>query len=270
LGAKKLRYMGIDLSPVTVPIDFNRSTLEVQIKGQSNGGEVSLYPKWQQGGKSLRMFLEADSQVLNQLPITKAVADELLAELPPLGCLVQATGTMGLKITRFSLPLSVKRRQPDFAVVIDLENARPKAVSALKQLLQTADLAKSPLRFQERELICEGWNGSITCAPLRLKAGAWDVRISGSKRRDGQIAYKVELPVTKALTSKAGVSVYGNFSAVADITGTQENPVFDQTAFFQGLAAQITAALPKPLMNAGAVPVGPKNTDSPAASAADN
>ena len=157
----------------------------------------SYYAKWRQEGKSLLLLLEADSQVLRHLPVTEVVANELLAEFPPLGCLVEATGTVELKIIRFSLPVGGRGRQPDFGVVIDLEKSRPKAVSALKQLLETAGLADLPLRFQDRELICEGWNGSITCAPLRLKAGEWDVRISGSKRRSGQLAYKVELPVTK-------------------------------------------------------------------------
>ena len=105
-----------------------------------------------------------------------------------------------------------------------------------------------PLRFQERELVCEGWNGSMTCAPLRLKAGRDELRISGSKRRSGSIAYRVEIPVTEKLAQRAGISVLGRFSAQAEIGGTTRDPVFAENRFLQGLAGQIAASLPKPLV----------------------
>ncbi|MGD9949576.1 MAG: hypothetical protein AB7U29_14015 [Desulfobulbus sp.] len=263
LPLEGLRYLGMSLPLTRVPIDLNRGALGVQINGESNGGQVSLSPKWQREGKKLILRFPPDSQVLSHLPITQAVTDGLLQQLPPFGCLLKATGTIGLKITRFSLPVSEKRRQADFAVVIDLEKARPIAVQALKQLLETAGFANIPLRFQERELICEGWNGAITCAPLRLKIGAQDLRISGSKRRSGQLAYKVELPVTESLTRKAGVAVYGNFNAVAEIAGTQKTPVFEQDTFFQELAGQITANLPQPLTDNRARAGASRNADAP-------
>jgi len=87
----------------------------------------------------------------------------------------------------------------------------------------------------------------MTCAPLRLRSGSADLVITGSKRRNGRINYAVKLPVTQPLLKHAGISALGQFSAIAEISGTQSRPIFRPQEFFQGLAAQITASLPKPL-----------------------
>lgn len=254
LPLEGLRYQGVVLPAVHVPVELNRGTLELWVKGEISGGQVSLHPQWHQLDQEPALRLEPDSQVLHDVPITRAV----LNLLPPLGCLVQAQGTIDLQVTRFHRPLTTTKRQADFAVVIDLENARPQAVQAFKQLLETAGLAEGPLRFRERQLACEGWNGAITCAPLRLAVGDRDIRISGSRRRNGTISYKVELPVNEQLARQAGVTVYGDFAATAEIGGTQAAPVFDQTQLLSGLAAQITAALPKPLADDPAQPGVPQ------------
>ncbi|MDD2463192.1 MAG: hypothetical protein PHI97_04285 [Desulfobulbus sp.] len=259
LDLEELRALGITLPTTSAVIDMNRGTLGVQIKSATKGAQLALHPQWQQEGDQLILRLPSDMQVLDHLPITQALNEGLLRLLPPLGCLVQATGTIGVKVTRFSLPLNDKKRQADFAVVIDLHDARPQAVQALKQLLETVGLANKPLRFHERELICEGWNGSITCAPLRLTIGDQELTLSGSRRRNGTLAYKVGLPVTEQLTQKAGVAVYGTFAAVAQISGRQSAPVFDQDRFFQGLASQITASLPNPVVDDSAGPGSPQN-----------
>ncbi|MGE4558991.1 MAG: hypothetical protein AB7E77_02215 [Desulfobulbus sp.] len=266
LPLEGLRYRGIALPALQVPVDLNRGVLGMRIEGGSNGGRVSLHPQWRPEGRNLVLGLEPDSQVLRQLPITGPVADGLLPLFPPFGCLVEATGTIGLSVTRFSLPVgeNEKKRRPDFAVVIDLEKARPLARQALKQVLETAGLGDRSLRFQERALICEGWNGSVTCAPLRLGMGGEGITLSGSRRRNGTLDYRVALPVTEQLARRAGVTVYGNFTAVADISGTQAAPVFDQARFFRGLAGQITDGLPKPLAEHEGRAGSPRNGVAPA------
>ena len=262
---ENLRYMGVSLPAATVAIDLNRSTLGMQITGSSSGGLVNLQPRWQHEGGHLLLRLPPESQVLRSLPLSRDVSRELMRQLPPFGALVDITGTVGLKMHRFFLPLTDKKRRPDFAAVIDLEKARPQPVLAFKKLLETAGLSTQSVRFQERELVCEGWNGSITCAPLRLAIGEQAISISGSRRRNGRIAYKVELPLTPSLTRQAGVAVYGPFTAVAEISGTQQVPVFDQAQFFTGLAAQITATLPQPLAKSSDQAGSPTKSAEPAA-----
>lgn len=264
-----LRYRGLRLEDVTVTADLNRGLLRLPLTGRMDGGQVDVRPQWQQEEAGWLLTLPPGSQVLRDVPVNRAMTTGLLHLLPPLGCLVQATGTISVTCTSFRLPLTRRSGQADFAVVIDVEKARPRAVQALREVLAVAGLTNQPLRFKERELVCEGWGGSITCAPLRLEVGHRDITITGSMRRNGDLAYRVELPVNEALTRQARVSVFGRFAAVAEISGTRAATLFDQQAFLAGLAAQLTATLPQPQPNQSRqpVPVAPPAEPEPQPSA---
>jgi len=252
-----LRYLGVQLPSAVASVDLNRGELRLHVQGQDKDAQVNLQAAWKDKGGKLFLTLPPDCQPFSNLPISPMLAEGFMRTLPPLGTLVQASGTVGLKVPRFTLPLDDKRRLPDFALVLDLEKARPEALPPLRRLLDSAGLT-GPLRFEERELVCEGWNGSMTCAPLRLKVGREELRISGSKRRSGSITYRVEIPVTAKLAQRAGISVLGRFTAQAEIGGTTSAPIFVEQDFLQGLAGQIAASLPKPLVEsvprAGQVP----------------
>jgi hypothetical protein len=261
-----MEYRGLSLRELTVLPDLNRGILRLPLTGRIGGGQVDLRPQWQWQESGPLLSLPPESQVLRDVPIDRSLTTNVLHLLPPLGCLVQATGTISLRTTRFSLPLNRRNGQADFAVVVDLQKARPKAVQALQEVLIAAGLAEQSLRFKERELICEGWGGSTTCAPLRLVAGDYDVVLTGSMQRNGTLAYRVEMPVTEHLSRKAGVAVFGRFAVAAEISGTRSATFFDQQAFLGGLAAQLTAELPKPLATNGQQPPPAPAAAAPASS----
>jgi hypothetical protein len=245
-AVQSLEYRGVPVQDVTFVPELDRDQLRLPITGRIAGGQVALQPQWNWSKGPGLLTLPPESQVLLEVPVDQALTTGLLHLLPPLGCLVQASGTISLQSRRFSLPMARRSGQADFAVVIDLHSARPKAVHALQDILALAGLAGQPLRFQERELICEGWAGSITCAPLRLAAGERELTITGSMQRNGTLAYRIQLPVTEELTRAAGVSVYGRFTVNAEVSGTRAAPLFDRGAFLDGLAAQLVADLPRP------------------------
>jgi len=242
-----LGSLGVRGGEAILAVELNRSILRAQVREGNRPERFFFRGEWHQDGDGYILTIPEGTQLLEQLPLTREVADGFLAQLAPFGTLLTATGRVGLRVKRFSLTLNKAGRRPDFNLILDLRQAHPHAVGALKQLLDTAGLGTASLRFLERELVCEGWNGSMTCAPLRLRSGSADLVITGSKRRNGRINYAVKLPVTQPLLKHAGISALGQFSAIAEISGTQSRPIFHPQEFFQGLAAQITASLPKPL-----------------------
>ena len=87
---------------------------------------MNLQAAWKDEGGKLFLTLPPDCHPLSNLPISPMLAEGLMRALPPLGTLVEVRGTVGLRVSRFTLPLDDKRRLPDFALVLDLEKARPR------------------------------------------------------------------------------------------------------------------------------------------------
>lgn len=144
------------------------------------------------------------------------------------------------------------KHQADFTLRLGLAQAKPQATPVLRELLDAAGLAETELRFKERELRCEGKEGGIRCAPLRLLAGDAEISVSGQQQQNGNLAYQVELPVGEALAREAGLVVHGPFLATAEVGGTRTAPFFDRQAFLASLSGQLAASLPPPAETAEA------------------
>nr|WP_320011719.1 hypothetical protein [uncultured Desulfobulbus sp.] len=242
-----LRCFGMEIEEVPLAFDLNRSLLRAQIRGRAGQGQLAGMAEWRPQAGGLSLTIPQGTQLFAGLVLTPELIDDLLTQFGPFGSLLTATGRLGMRVNHFSLPLAQVGRRPDFNLVLDLHQATPQAIHGLNDLLKSAGLDSTPLRFLERELVCEGWNGAMTCAPLRLGCGNADLVITGSKGRNGSIRYDVKLPVTKQLLHQAGISAFGQFSATAHITGTQVKPIYKHKEFLRGLGGQITASLPKPL-----------------------
>ncbi len=110
-----------------------------------------------------------------------------------------------------------------------------------------AGLTNTAASVQERELVCEGWGARYLCA---APSGG---RSSGHHHhreyaRNGDLAYRVELPVNEALTRQARVSVFGRFAAVAEISGTRAATCLTNRPSLQ-VWGPMTATLPQPQPN---------------------
>lgn len=268
LPVSELRLGGVQLRDLTLPLELNRGVLHVSVVGDAEGGRVNLQPQWtwppgQEAAPQLTMA--SASEVLRRVPLSRALNGGLLSHLPPLGCLVQGTGTLDLSLTRFSLPLGGKR-QADFALRLGLDQAKPQAMPVLRELLATAGLAQLPLRFKEPALTCEAKEGAVHCDPLMLLAGDAEIELRGGVQGDGTLAYRVAIPVGEKLAQEAGVVVHGPFVVAADISGTRAEPHFDRQGFLGSLAAQLAASLPPPAMEQGgtsAATVGKEGEPAP-------
>jgi hypothetical protein len=244
LPLDSLRFCGLNLRRLSVPVELNRGRLRVQLAAPLEGGHFALQPEWQwERGQSV-LTLPPVSQVLLDAPLRPGLVSGLLAPLHPLfGVLAVPEGAVDLRLDGLTLPLAGKgAAQPTFKAVIGLDKMRFKPVGPLRALLEMTGLPVGELRSKERELACEGAKGRVRCAPVRLLAGDQDVVVRGSAGAGGALDCRVELPLTEALAAQAHLSMLGDVKVEAEIGGTRTTPLFDQPAFLASLAARAAAA----------------------------
>jgi hypothetical protein len=240
-----LRFRSMELRSLTVPVELNQGILRAEIAAPLDGGTVTLRPQWQWDDRRSTMTLASTGQVLRDVPLKRPLLEGLLGRIHPLfGTLAQPEGTVSLRLDDFSWsrqPRPKDNAGPEFAAVIDMEKMHLKASGTLRTLLDTAGLEKK-LRLQERELVCEGREGRISCAPLHLLAGDREVVVSGSMDMNGALNYRAQLPLTGKLAEQANIAAHGEATVEAEITGSRSAPVFDRQALMARLSERLAAA----------------------------
>lgn len=242
LPLESLRFQGIGLRQLTLPVDVNRGKVRLSIDGQLDGGRATLEPSWDLGAQQTVVTLPPVSQLLQDVPLKPPLVSGLLGRLHPLfGVVAQPQGVVDLRVDSFSAPVSEKGPQdPVFTVAVALDRIKFKPARGLREMLDLNGYdGQAWLRCKEREMICEGKDGLVSCGPVHLLAGGAELGLKGAMRPDGSLQYQVRLPVSKQLADKAQLVVHADATVEADIGGTRNKPVFDSAAFLAGLSAQL-------------------------------
>jgi len=241
LPLESLRFQGIGLRPLTLPVDVNRGKVRLAIDGQLDGGRATLEPSWDLGAQQMVVTLPPSSQLLKDVPLKPPLVDGLLGRLHPLfGVVAQPQGMVDLRADSFSASVSEKGPQrPVFTVAVALDRIKFKPSGGLREMLDLVGYDQAWLRCREREVICEGKDGRVSCGPIHLLAGETALELRGAMHPDGSLQYQVRLPVSKQLADKAQLVVHADATVEAQIGGTRDKPVFDSAAFLAGLSAQL-------------------------------
>jgi hypothetical protein len=241
LPLESLRFQGIGLRQLTLPVDVNRGKLRLSIDGQLDGGRATLEPSWNLDAHQPVVTLPPVTQLLKDVPLKPLLVDGLLSRLHPLfGVVAQPQGVVDLRVDSFSAPVSEKGPQrPVFTIAVALDRIKFKPTGGLREMLDLDGYDQAWLRCKEREVICEGKDGRVSCGPVHLLAGEAEFGLRGAMHPDGSLQYQVRLPVSKQLADKAQLVVHADVTVEAEIGGTRDKPVFDSAAFLVGLSAQL-------------------------------
>jgi len=244
LPVDQLRYRGIALHRLEIPVEFNRGKLQAAIAGELGGGRVTLTPQWVFEGRKTLLSLPAASQVLEQVVLQPSLQDRILAPLHPLfGSLAQPKGPIDLRLDEFSWPVSAKKvEQPVFRVTVGLDKVQLQPTRILRELLDLNGLNDKPLRMKEQDVACEGRDGRVTCKPVHLLAGEVEIGISGMVGKDRSLAYLVQMPVLAPLADKVAQTFQAGTLVSAEITGPLDDPVYDQAALLAEATDQLLKA----------------------------
>lgn len=241
LPVESLRFQGLGLRQFTLPVDMNRGKLRLSIDGQLDGGRVTVEPSWDFGGQQTMVTFPPVTQLLKDVPLKPPLVDGLLGRLHPLfGVLAHPQGVVDLRVDSFSAPVSEKGPQrPVFTVAVALDRIKFKPTGGLREMLDLDGYDQTWLRCREREVICEGKDGRVSCGPVHLLVGEAELRLRGAMHPDGSLQYQVRLPVSKQLADKAQLVVHADVTVEAEIGGTRDKPIFDASAFLAGMSEQL-------------------------------
>jgi hypothetical protein len=239
-----LRYRGLELRRLEIPVELNRGKLQVALEGELGGGRVTLAPQWVFDGHKTLLSLPAASQVLQEVLLQPPLVDRILAPLHPLfGSLAQPKGAIDLRFDEFSWPVNGKKvEQPVFRVTLGLGKVQLKPTRILRELLGLNGIEDKPLRMKEQEVACEGRDGRVICKPVHLMAGDTEIAISGMVGKDRSLAYLLQMPVLAPLADKVAQTLQAGVSVSAEITGTLDDPIFDQAALLAEVTDQLLKA----------------------------
>jgi hypothetical protein len=240
LPLDSLRFQGIKLQQLTLPVDLNRGKLRFSIDQKLNDGRIALYSLWDLAAPKPLLTLPPATQLLKDVALKPPLVNSLGRIHPLFGILAQPRGTVDLRLDSFSVPMTAQGpQQPVFTAIIALDRIKFKATDVLRTMLDLDGFDQEWFRCKERELICEGKNGRVSCAPVHLLAGKVEIGLRGYGDKDGSLHYRVQMPVGKQLADKAQLIVQTEATVEAEIRGTRDQPIFDQAAFLTGLANQL-------------------------------
>lgn len=239
-----LRYRGLELRRLDLPIDLDRGRLQAVIAGEVGNGRLRLTPQWTFAPSRTLISLPAASQVLAQVGLPQPMIDRLLAPLHPLfGPLARPQGKVDLRLDDFSWSLAPSGRSyPGYTATLGLAGVEFKPAGVLHELLQLSGIEAEILQVKEQELRCTAREGRVSCPPLHLQAGEVELSLGGSVGKKGALAYQLQLPLPASPTAGAEPSGQPGRTIAVAITGTLGAPLVDR----QTVQAAMAAALPRP------------------------
>ena len=243
LQADAIRYRGIDLKDLTVPVRMGDGVLETRIHAGLNGGTLAVDPVCRFTAEPPLLSIPDNSRVLTGVQLQRPLVEGVLSRLHPLfGVLARPTGTLDMDLATFSWPLAEKgAEQARFQAVFDVSRVNLDSVGVLREVLALAGLDREKLRLKDSTITCTGAGGRIRCTPVHILVAGSDMVISGSLGMDGTLDYLLQVPVTRNLVGREGYRVLKGTTIKVPVRGTLGQPVFNRqmvTAAVSDLARQ--------------------------------
>ncbi len=199
--ADLIRVLGVELSSLDIPVTVVDGVARAQLQGRANQGALLLKPQLDLRSEPPVMTIPDDSQVLDQMQITRDMANQLLARIHPLFMgASQMSGTVDLHLEHFSWPLGKDSLNDlQFSGFMDLNDVRLDSSALIGSLLQVLRIEETGLDLSGRQIRFEAKDGRIATNPLRTNLSDTELIISGSLGLDTTIDYVAQTEVTKRL-----------------------------------------------------------------------
>ena len=199
--ADLIRVLGLELSALEVPVTAADGVARAELQGRVNQGGLLLKPQLDMRSEPPVLTIPDDSLVLDQMQITRDMANQLLARIHPLFMgASQMSGTVDLHLERFTWPLGTDSLDDlQFAGFMDFNEARLESSALINSLLQVMRVEETGLDLSGRQIRFEARDGRVTTNPLRTNLSDTELVISGSLGLDTTIDYLAQVEVTRRL-----------------------------------------------------------------------
>ncbi len=233
LALESANLMGMRLSGIKLPFRLHDARAELDVQTAVNEGTLLLPLRVNVAADPLLAEIPDNTRVLQGVQITDEMVNEMLAFISPLlrGCAV-STGSVSAQMNKFRFPFG----KPDpslveFDCITSFRNVSFASAGLLFDILSLVNLQGETLTAPDQDVRSTHRNGRIYTEPLTLKAGGFDIIISGSAGLDGTLDYVARLPFTPEMVGESAYRYLQGQSIILPITGTVKKPEFDKSRF---------------------------------------
>ena len=193
--------MGVELSSLEIPVIVKDGFARAELQGRVNQGGLLLRPQLDLKSEPPVLTIPDSSQVLDQMQITRDMANQLLARIHPLFMgASQMSGTVDLHLERFIWPLGKDSLNDlQFSGFMDFNEVRLESSALIGSLLQVLRVEETGIDLSGRQIRFEGKDGRIATNQLRTNLSDTELIISGSLGLDTTIDYLAQAEVTERL-----------------------------------------------------------------------
>ncbi len=229
LNAGHIRYMGLDLSALNIPVYMEKGVLHLDFTGQVNGGTIDLAPELALTSTPAVLTVPRNSRILTNVRLQRSLV-RLLGRVHPLfGLLATPSGLLDVRLNSFSWPLVHQGgRKAAFSVVFDVSRVRLNSSPLLREVLSGFGREDDRLRLGDKEMTCYGNNGRITCSPVHILVAGSEMVLTGSVGLDQSLQYILQVPLTPGLVGKEAYRILKGTMVRVPIRGTIGHPAFDR------------------------------------------
>ena len=224
--AELIRVLGVELSSLEIPVTVKNGLARAELQGSVNQGGLMLKPQLDMRSEPPVLTIPDNSLVLDQMQITRDMANQLLARIHPLFMgASQMSGTVDLNLERFYWPLGTDSLNDlQFAGFMDFNEVRLESSALIGSLLQVLRVDESGIDLSGRQIRFEGKDGRITTNPLRTNLSDTELIISGSLGLDTTIDYLAQVEVTERLVGGDLYNYLEGTTINVPIGGTLSSP----------------------------------------------
>jgi len=204
LQVARLKAFGIEARDILAQLTARDSKAKVNLYTKVNGGVLAVAPVLDLRGQTPVLFVENDSNVLQNVNLTNEMATELLALVHPVfrGCAIMG-GRLGMLLKQCRVPLDEHMKESMVIVGdMDLKGIELMPSGLLQALLEIIKLESTPARVPDQTVSFTCRDGRIQPSPLTIRSSGYEIILSGSMTIDGTVDYVAEVPVTGKMVSQ--------------------------------------------------------------------
>ena len=249
IRADAIEAFGVNISKTEVPIRVANASAAAKLAATANGGQLNLQPTIDLQKVPYILSLPQNSQILQNVEITDAMAEKLLSKIHPVfqGA-VQAEGFVDLYMQNFNWPLDKQsRNKATFAGTLRLKGVRFKSTHLLTGLLGLIGLHGNEMDFGNLDIDFVARNGRIETSPIRLEIDGYPIELHGSVGFDKSLDYIAKLPITPMLVGNKAYPYLEGATIDVPIRGSASHPDIDKRTMHKMSADMVQQALQKTL-----------------------
>jgi len=249
VGIGHVKYMGLELHSITAPLRIQDGHASVTVRARMGGGEVLLPADLDCAVEPPVLTMPAATPVLTRVPLTDALADQLLSRISPVfKGMVAVDGMVSFLCHGLRAPVQADLLGGVAAEgELGLEGVSFSSSNLAEPLLDLMGLGGLGLALPDQRIRLRLREGRIEQDPLRLAMGDYELAISGSMGLDGSLDMTVELPITEEMVGgeKAVYDLLKDEVIRVGLTGTAARPRLAREAVRTNLKRLVGAAARK-------------------------